>query len=74
MSIWDVFVWMLVFYIVVTCLVIFFTAVIDVFRDETTSGWVKALWVLFLFVLPVLGVLVYLIVRGSRARSRARSS
>lgn len=69
MSIWDVFVWMLVFYIVVTCLVIFFTAVFDVFRDETTSGWVKALWVLFLFLLPVLGVLIYLIVRGSRSRA-----
>lgn len=70
MSIWDVFVWMLWFYIVVTCLVIFFTAVFDVFRDETTSGWVKALWVLFLFVVPVIGVLVYVIVR-SRTKSAA---
>lgn len=67
MSIWDVFVWMLCFYIVVTCLVIFVTAVLDVVRDETTSGWAKAAWVLFLVVLPVIGVLVYLIVRGRRS-------
>ena len=70
MSLWDVFVWMLVFYVVVTCLIIFITAVLDVFRDHTLNGWAKALWVLFMLVLPILGVLVYLIVRGGAMNAR----
>jgi hypothetical protein len=64
MTIWEVFVWMLWFYIVVACLLILFTAIVDVFRDPELNGWVKALWVIFLVVLPFLGVLVYVIVRG----------
>jgi type VI protein secretion system component VasK len=70
MSIWDVFVWMLWFYIVVTCLVIFVTAVLDAVRDETTSGWAKAAWVLFLVFIPFLTALIYLIARGSGMRDR----
>lgn len=67
MSIWDVFVWMLVFYIVVACLIIFITAVFDVLRDAKTSGWAKAGWVLFFFVLPVIGILAYVIVSSRKA-------
>jgi len=70
MTLWEVFVWTLAFYVVVTCLIIFITAVVDVFRDHTLNGWAKAFWVLFLFVLPVLGVLVYLIVRGGAMNAR----
>src|SRR5579863_8436776 len=38
--------------------------VFDIFRSHDLSNWGKALWLLFIFVLPLLGVLVYLIVRG----------
>jgi hypothetical protein len=38
--------------------------VFDVFRSRDLSNWAKALWVLFIIVLPYVGVLVYLIVRG----------
>jgi ABC-type multidrug transport system fused ATPase/permease subunit len=43
----------------------------DLFRDHEMSGWGKAVWVLFLIVLPVLGTLIYLIVRGEGMRERA---
>lgn len=36
----------------------------DLFRRHDISGWGKALWVLFVFVLPYIGVLVYLITQG----------
>jgi hypothetical protein len=38
--------------------------VFDIFRSHDLSNWAKALWVLFIFVFPLIGVLVYLIVRG----------
>ncbi|WCB91864.1 hypothetical protein DSM104299_00542 [Baekduia alba] len=34
----------------------------DVFRRRDIGGWTKAVWVVFMIVLPFLGVLVYLIV------------
>ena len=38
--------------------------VFDIFRSRDLSNWAKAMWVLFIFVFPLIGVLVYLIVRG----------
>jgi len=43
----------------------------DLFRDQDLSGWAKALWCLFVIVLPWLGVLMYLIVRGRSMNARA---
>ena len=37
------------------------TVFIDLFRRRDMSGWFKAFWVIFVIVLPFLGVLVYLI-------------
>ena len=42
----------------------------DLFRDHELSGVAKAVWVFFLVFLPVLGVLLYLIVRGDGMRNR----
>jgi Short C-terminal domain/Phospholipase_D-nuclease N-terminal len=48
----------------------------DIFLSHDLTGLEKALWVIFLVVLPILGVLVYLIARGGamheRAQARAR--
>ena len=41
--------------------------VFDIFRSRDLSNWAKALWVLFIIVFPLLGVLGYLIVRGGDA-------
>lgn len=47
----------------------------DIFRSEDLSGWGKALWSIFVIVLPYLGVFVYLIARGHKmqAHSMARA-
>lgn len=49
---------------------ILITILTDLFRDHETSGWAKALWVLFLVFIPFLTALVYLIMRGSGMRDR----
>jgi len=38
--------------------------VFDIFRSRDLSNAAKALWILFIVVLPLLGVLAYLLVRG----------
>jgi membrane protease subunit (stomatin/prohibitin family) len=42
-----------------------------VFRSRDMSGWAKALWVIFIIILPFLGVFVYLIARGGKMHERA---
>jgi cytochrome c-type biogenesis protein CcmH/NrfG len=44
---------------------------VDIFRSHDLSGFAKALWVLFILVLPLFGVLAYLIVRGGEMHERA---
>ena len=44
---------------------------IDIFRSRDLSGWAKALWFLFVLFIPLIGVLVYLIVRGGSMHDRA---
>jgi hypothetical protein len=56
---------MLVFFLWVAWLIILFRIVGDVFRRHDTSGWAKAAWLVFVIVLPFLGVFVYLIANGS---------
>jgi ABC-type multidrug transport system fused ATPase/permease subunit len=43
----------------------------DIFRSHDMSGWVKALWVIFIIILPFLGVLLYLIFRGGSMHERS---
>jgi len=38
--------------------------VFDIFRSPDLSNWAKALWILGIIVFPLVGVLLYLIVRG----------
>ena len=38
--------------------------VFDIFRSRDLSNWGKALWILLIIVIPYLGVLAYLVVRG----------
>src|SRR6476660_7495449 len=42
----------------------------DIFRSEDLGGWGKALWSIFVIVVPYLGVFVYLIARGSKMHQR----
>jgi hypothetical protein len=43
----------------------------DIFRSHDLGGWAKALWVIFIILLPFLGVLVYLIARGGSMHERS---
>ena len=45
-------------------LILLFRVIVDLFRDDSLSGWTKTGWLIFLIVLPFLGVFVYLLVRG----------
>jgi hypothetical protein len=60
--------WFVLFFVWLWLLI---TVFIDVFRSHDLGGFAKALWVIFLIVLPFLGVLMYLIVRGRHMQERA---
>ncbi|MGR0318649.1 SHOCT domain-containing protein [Agromyces sp. ZXT2-3] len=45
--------------------------VIDIFRDHSLNGWLKAVWVIFLVFLPWITGLVYLIARGKGMAERS---
>jgi hypothetical protein len=57
----EVFWTMLIFFAFVVWLWILFGVLADIFRRHDTSGWVKVLWIVFVVVLPFLGVFVYII-------------
>jgi uncharacterized membrane protein YcjF (UPF0283 family) len=57
----DIFWTILIFFAWVIWIWIAVTVLIDLFRRHDISGWGKAAWVIFVIVLPFLGVLVYLI-------------
>ena len=44
--------------------------ILDIFRSDDLGGWAKALWVIFIIILPFLGVIVYLIARGAGIQKR----
>jgi phospholipase D-like protein len=61
---------MIIFFAWVAWLLILFRVIADVFRRHDTSGWGKAAWLIFVIVLPFLGVLVYLIANGDEMGKR----
>ena len=63
-SFWEYFWLVFACFAFAAYVVILFSILTDLFRDHRTSGWAKAVWVFFLFVLPIIGEMVYLIVRG----------
>jgi ABC-type multidrug transport system fused ATPase/permease subunit len=63
-TIFEIFLWVIWFWILITIF-------IDIFRSRDLSGWGKALWFIFVLIIPLIGVLVYLIVRGDSMHDRA---
>jgi hypothetical protein len=59
--------WFTLFFIWIWILI---TCVMDIFRDHELGGFGKFLWLLFIIVLPYLGVFVYLIARGQSMGAR----
>jgi len=62
---------MLIFFFWVIWIWIVITVLIDIFRRHDIGGWHKAVWVIFVVVLPWLGVLVYLIAQHDGMRERS---
>ena len=63
-TIFEIFLWILWIWILIYVF-------IDIFRSHDLSGGGKALWFLFVLFIPLVGVLVYLIVRGGSMHERA---
>lgn len=70
MNFWETLWSITVFFLFLSYLILLFQIVGDIFRDQTQKGWVKAVWIFFLLVLPLLTALVYLIVRGGGMAQR----
>ncbi|EFC85668.1 SHOCT domain-containing protein [Parafrankia sp. EUN1f] len=66
----SVFLYMLWFFCFVLWIFLLFTVVTDVFRSQDLSGWGKAGWTAAILILPLIGVLAYLIVRGHSMHER----
>jgi predicted PurR-regulated permease PerM len=66
----DVFWTIVIFFVWVAWLMILFRIIVDIFRRHDISGWGKAAWLIFVVVLPFLGVLVYLIANGEEMGKR----
>jgi len=62
-TIFMIFLWVIWFWVLITIF-------IDLFRSHDLSGWAKALWFIFILILPLIGVLVYLIARGGKMHER----
>ena len=67
---WDLFWTMFMFFMWVIWIWLLITVFIDIFRDKSLNGFTKAVWILFVVILPFLGVLVYLIARGDSMHER----
>lgn len=70
MPLLDLFWTMFIFFMWVIWIWLLITVFIDIFRDKSLNGVTKALWIVFVIILPFLGVLVYLIARGDSMRER----
>jgi len=71
MSFWDIVWFIFISFAFIAYLMVVFTILTDLFRDRETSGWVKAVWVVALVVLPLVTSLVYLVARGRSMSERA---
>ena len=61
-SFWDVVWWMIMVFFFTLFIWMFIAVFADIFRRDM-SGWAKAAWILLIFVLPLLGILIYMIFR-----------
>ena len=64
---WSI-IWFTLFFIWIWLLIMVFS---DIFRSHDMGGLAKAIWVIFVIILPYLGVLVYLIARGHKMQEHA---
>ncbi len=69
LSFWNFF-WLLLIYI--PLLLVWGFALVDIFRRDDLNGWVKALWVVCVILVPFLGTLIYLLFRPAGVTAEER--
>jgi hypothetical protein len=62
--------WLVIVFFMVIYFMMLFRIVIDVFRNDESSGWVKAGWLIFLLFFPLIAMLAYVIVNGKHMAQR----
>jgi Short C-terminal domain/Phospholipase_D-nuclease N-terminal len=67
----DLFGTMLGFFVLIIWFWLLIVIFGDIFRSHDMGGGAKTLWVLFIIILPFLGIFVYLIARGGKMHERA---
>ena len=67
---WDLIWTIIVVYALLAVLMMMISIIVDLFRDRELSGIAKAGWVVLLIVFPLIGILIYLIVRHSGMADR----
>ena len=71
---WDVIVSIFWFTILLAWISLLIHILADIFRDDSLSGGKKALWTIFIVLIPWLGALVYIIARGDSMNQRSREA
>ena len=66
----NLFLTMLYFFLWIAWLFLLFRIILDIFRSADLGGWGKAGWTILIVFVPFLGVLVYVIARGSSMQER----
>lgn len=67
---WDILWAMLLVFAWIAFFMLLFSVLVDLFSRQDASGWKKAVWVVFMIVLPFIGILSYLIVNGDDMAKR----
>jgi hypothetical protein len=66
----DIFLSMLWFFLWMLWIFLVIRIIMDVFASDDMSGWAKGAWIVGIILLPLVGVLIYVIARGGSMRER----
>jgi hypothetical protein len=71
MSFWDIIWFIVVSFAFIAYLMVMFSIIADLFRDQSASGFAKAVWIICLIFLPFITSIVYLVARGGGMAERS---
>lgn len=73
-NIWDFVLIVFISFAFIAYFMTLFSVIVDLFRDDTLAGGWKAVWLIFIWFLPFLTLLVYLIARGGGMAARSQAA
>lgn len=71
---WEVLLWSFWIFVWISAIIIWFRCLVDLFGDSSASGATKVIWALVLVLLPWIGALIYLLVRGRGMAERQQAA